>query len=262
MGDDALSECWIPEAILVFAGNDRQPINIVPALADSTDSYADLQKGQKHRRIMFPSEVYPPFWDQRNKIEQGVIEAAAKSNALLVRDGVDERSKQNVSLLRCRYGKPYSKHKKHPTLHGDKENDTPKCKPGIRLDPIVNKSLGNRADGRSLPRRTSTTKLPSDQLCSFQVRLALDEGKCWCIPHWTGNRQHCNHPELEAREERRRMNCLPEKVREDAVSLNATRSRSNEKKEFFLNRKWMSVGTWLCLYWVQANSWHFSKSQE
>jgi hypothetical protein len=72
---------WMPESILVCAGEGREPIDIAPFLIDDQDEYASLMNRRKP--VEFPADVYRPSWDCRK-----VLELALKS-AVLEADNVN-----------------------------------------------------------------------------------------------------------------------------------------------------------------------------
>jgi hypothetical protein len=82
-GSCGVQHCWMPESILVRNG--ETVVDIAPTLVDNNDKYACLRPRQDSLRIIFATDSYPPFWDQRNIIESAIIEAAAESSNPLVR---------------------------------------------------------------------------------------------------------------------------------------------------------------------------------
>jgi hypothetical protein len=161
---------WMPSSINVYAGEGVERIDIAPSLfnQDDPDPAAAFRRGQSSLRIIFPADVYPPQWDHRNKIEHAVIEAGAESNNYLIRNGTHSLKKgKKVSVIQCRYSKPYSGWKKLQNLYTIDKKACPNYKENVRNDPLINKKSGNRQDGKSKPRRTVTTKLPAEKLCSF-----------------------------------------------------------------------------------------------
>jgi hypothetical protein len=203
-------QCWLSESILVCNGETK--INIAPALVDKNDQYASIRRGQASLRVIFSTTVYPPVWDQRKKIEDAIILAAAESNIPLTRTSaqhINSKKPHYVTLLGCKFSVPYRNNSKRKDLPSAGENDDPQYREGVRLDPIVGKQNRNRVDGKKKPRRTVTTKLAPDALCKFHIRLCLYPGEHWCIDPWTGNREHRNHPRLNWEEMRRPMASLP-----------------------------------------------------
>jgi hypothetical protein len=203
-------QCWLSESIMV--SNGEATIDIAPALVDKNDKYASIRRGQASLRVVFSTTVYPPVWDQRKKIEDVIVLAAAESNIPLTRTGthhIGSKKPHYVSILGCKFSRPYNHNKKRKDLPCSGENDDPQYREGVRQDPIVGKKNRNRVDGKKKPRRTVTTKLAPDALCKFHIRLCLYPGDCWCIEPWTGNREHRNHPLLNWEEMRRPMASLP-----------------------------------------------------
>jgi len=203
-------QCWLSESIIV--SNGEATIDIAPALVDKNDQYASIRRGQASLRVVFSTTVYPPVWDQRKKIEDAIVLAAAEANIPLIRTAshhIDSKHPHYVSILGCKFSRPYTHNKKRMDLPIAGENDDPRYREGVRQDPIVGKKNRNRVDGKKKPRRTVTTKLAPDALCKFHIRLCLYPGQCWCIEPWTGNREHRNHPRLNWEEMRRPMASLP-----------------------------------------------------
>ena len=206
-------QCWLSESIMV--PNGKTTIDIAPAaLVDKNDRYACLNRGLSSLRVIFSTTVYPPVWDQRKKIEDAIVLAAAESNIPLIRASAQHiksktKTPHYVSILGCKFSVPYRNNSKSKDVPCAGENDDPQYKEGVRQDPIVGKKNRNRVDGKKKPRRTVTTKLPPDALCKFHVRLVLYKGEYWCIEPWTGNREHRNHPRLSWQEMRRPMASLP-----------------------------------------------------
>jgi len=208
----------MPSSINVYAGEGVERIDIAPSLTNQDDPNASLRRQQKSLRVIFPANVYPPQWEHRKTIEQAVIEAGAESNNHLVRTRTNTTTKGNkISVIGCRYSIPYNKWKKYPNLYTIDETAHPEYKGNVRIDPLINKQSGNRQGGQLKARRTVTTKLSPDQLCSFVIRLTLYPGEYWCIEAWTGNRQHKYHPELGNDEERCWISTVSKQTREDAA---------------------------------------------
>jgi hypothetical protein len=79
MGDrtDA-QQRWMPQSILVFAGEGRPPIDIAKCLVDDQDELGSLVN--KKKVIKFPVDVYPPRFDDRNVIESAVKIAVSEAD--------------------------------------------------------------------------------------------------------------------------------------------------------------------------------------
>jgi hypothetical protein len=211
-------QCWMPESILV--PNGETTVDIAPTLVDNNDQYACLRTRQDSLRVIFSTDSYPPVWDQRKIIEDAVIQAAAETNNPLIRTGtkhIGGEKPHHISTLGCKFSISYQHNKKRKDPYSVGENAEPQYRDGVRQDPIVGKKSRNRDHGRQKARRTVTTKLPSEEVCHFHVRLALYPGEFWCIEPWTGNRQHRNHPRLGWDELRRPMATLPQTDRDNGA---------------------------------------------
>ena len=84
---------------------------------------------------MFSTTVYPPVWDQRTKIEDAIVLAAAEANSHHI-----ER-KKIVSILGCKFSRPHNHNKTRPCAS---ENDDSQCRESVHQDPIVGKKNPNR----------------------------------------------------------------------------------------------------------------------
>lgn len=137
------------------AGEGKGSIDIVPYLKDPDDPYHDLKRNRIHPRLEFPPQVYPPTWGERKKIKDAIIKAAATDD------------NQNL----------------HQTLRSkDVVKNLPRSSPHPYLHIYCNHRSQQLHD--SAPRKS----------CSFNIRLELDEGKCWFMRYWIGNCTHVHHP--------------------------------------------------------------------
>jgi hypothetical protein len=114
--------CWTPDRILVNAGADQDPIDIVPYLKDSTsdDRYSSLLSTKRYLSSLdgleFPSSIYPPLWDQRSVLENAIIQAAATESTYLIHRRTRKRAGgQMISELVCNRGVTYTQHPKIAT---------------------------------------------------------------------------------------------------------------------------------------------------
>ena len=80
---------WKPTSIKVWAGEGRDPVEIMPLLKDPADEEGFLRSHTK--RLEFPPDVYPPHWDidgvkdaGRKKLYDAIIQAAGKVDVALV----------------------------------------------------------------------------------------------------------------------------------------------------------------------------------
>lgn len=220
--------CWTPDRILVHGGEGQDPIDILPFLKDCSDPYLSLLSKKRCSKVdclELPPSVYPPSWEDRAKLEDSIIQAAAKESTNLIRrrtrrgDVLLTGEQQWVSELVCHRGMTYlppkASNEFQRGVYEDDDNADPSHRAGVRRDVLTNKSSASRPHGKSQPRRTVTMKPPPDQLCPFRVVIALDPGKCWYIPRGTGCRHHEYHSKPASNEERQRMACFPESTRND-----------------------------------------------
>ena len=130
----AQHEGWMPEPLLV--PNGETTIDIAPTLADKNDPYSSLRKQQDSLRVVFSADIYPPLWDRRQKIEHAIIIAAAETNNPLIRTGtnlIDGKKAHHVSILSCKFSKPYQPDKKQKDPHTVDENSVPQYREGVRI---------------------------------------------------------------------------------------------------------------------------------
>jgi hypothetical protein len=212
--------CWAPESILVPAGDGRDPIDIAPYLRNDDHPLGALMRNRT--RLEFPIDVYPPTWEEREKIQSAIIKSAAEQQIFLVKACATNSNKTPVLVLKCDLGRSYQVRKganefqKNP--YGDRTNvEEPKYRDGIRKDNIVRKSDAVRANGKKKAKRTTTLKPPPHQTCPFGIRVSLQQGVCWYIPPWSGNIQHKFHPKPLPGEIRRRINTLDTEQQEAAA---------------------------------------------
>ena len=199
---------WKPESIRVFAGEGKPPIDIIGYLKDQNHPHFALM-GTRNR-LEFPSEVYPPEQASKHIIEDAIINAAAKVDVHLVKQGTEKmHSGTFATRLACNQWRAYYPRKDASDIQKNVYKDMNSgeqtlVKEGIKHDNFINRRAAQRKAGQTSAKRTYTTKPPPDQTCSFQVRICLDPGKCWYLPAWAGNAWH-NHEKLGAHETRRRM---------------------------------------------------------
>jgi hypothetical protein len=210
--------CWTPDRILVNAGPDQDPIDIIPYLKDPTDRFSGLVSTSRLDRLEFPASIYPPFWDQRSCLENAIIQAAATESMNLVRRRTVPRvSSELVCHRGVTYKAPKVSNEFQRSVYENNESVDPSHRPGVRRDVLTNKDFAARPNGKSQPRWTMTTKPSPNELCSFRIMLGLDPGKCWYIRRLTGCRQHTYHCKPDPGEERQRMASFPDSTRFDAA---------------------------------------------
>jgi hypothetical protein len=209
---------WMPESILVDAGEGRPPIDIAKCLADDQDELGSLVS--KSNVVKFPVDVYPPIWSRRKDIELAV--RVAVSNADNVNLTVFATAPNKCTTLACDMAYTYRPPKDganeiQNNLYENRENLPRLEKEGTRQDRMIDKKKANRLNGQSKPQRTFTEKPPSEERCPFRIRLLLDPGKCWYISPWSGCRCHKFHSKLPTGEKRRRLDTCTNKERRDAA---------------------------------------------
>lgn len=191
MDVDSDTPTWAPSSILLSSGNASAPINIVSAFrCDPLDACAAIEDNVK--MIKLPTDVYPPQWKDRKLVEDAIINAAREQGSTqLIRGRVNSAHKitgQRTVHLICKFGRRYyakspSNSVSSPTsdeiYHGFNATDEGKAiyKDDIRKDPMVNKQSGKRGvakhEGKSMARRTKTSKPPLELRCKFNIRLIL-----------------------------------------------------------------------------------------
>jgi hypothetical protein len=215
--------CWKSEKILVDMGPGREPIDIVPYLADPDD---DVESAARHRLeppLVFCDKMYPPLWEERKKVMDAVKHAVAKVdnvNLNLYRSNPNDE-KPSI-IFSCDMSRPYRPPKNPNEIQAtvyeeNKELLSRIDKPDIRNDVMVNKRLGNRTNGQSEARRTHTWKPPQGECCPYRIRVVLKRKECWYIPSGSGCRCHKFHPKHTTSAKRRRMDTCTEKERDDAA---------------------------------------------
>jgi hypothetical protein len=185
--DGHLSCCWLPERILVPVGEGKDLIDLAPYLRNDAHPHAALMRQRK--RLEFPTDVYPPKWEERHKIETAIIQSAAEQQIFLVKASIKAPKNYShpVIHLKCEFGRSYQARKGadefQTNAYCDKTNiGEPYYKAGIKNDNIVRKSDSARANGKRQAKRTATSKPPPDETCPFGIRIVLQQGRCWYIP--------------------------------------------------------------------------------
>jgi hypothetical protein len=214
--------CWKSEKILVDMGPGREPIDIVPYLADPDDDVQTAARLRLEPRLVFCDKMYPPSWNAQKKIVDAVKNAVAKvDNVNLNIYGTRPKTTQPFVTLSCDMSRTYRPPKNpdeiQATVYESKEELPRVDKAGIRKDRMVNKNGGNRPEGQSKKRRTYTEKMPPGELCSFRIKIILDPEVCWHILSGSGCRCHTFHPKRTTSAKRRRMDTFTEKERDDAA---------------------------------------------
>ena len=162
----------------------------------------------REKFIKLPPEVYPPTWESRNNVEQTIIvQALAQSQTELVRSKHDEIGL--YTRLSCKYYRRHYMKENGVNLSSDEiyhclPTSQPLYKAGIRKDRVINKAKAKRGiekhEGKSMPRRTQTTKQSLENTCKFGITLKLKPGQYWYIPHQSA---HCfchNHIKMQPQE--------------------------------------------------------------
>jgi hypothetical protein len=177
-------------SIKLPAGDNQPSIELANAFVVNQE---DLVSRNYHRDkyIKLPPEVYPPTWESRTEVEQTIIVAAlAQTHTELVRARTDKSS--YYSRLSCKYYRRHYMKENGVNLSSDEiYHCSPLSKPvykaDIRKDRVINKSKAIRGttkhEGKSMPRRTQTTKQSLENTCKFSITLKLKPGQFWYIPH-------------------------------------------------------------------------------
>ena len=146
--------------------------------------------------LYLPTDIYAPKWDNKKSILKIIANAASEqANTWLISGRTRtqlNRYDERTWIIMCEYGRTYyaqneSSKNRQNLLQQQPISATgmplPMYDDSVRLDRMVNKDKSKRNLGRSLSRRTVTSKPLSDNLCSFQFTLYLNENEYWRIPH-------------------------------------------------------------------------------
>lgn len=211
---------WKPEQFLVDVGDGQPQCDILPTLADPSDPYNALKRGQQSLRIVFDPTKYPAKWESRRAVEQAIIEAGAAIDIPLVRCHSDRA--RLTTTIGCKFKCPYHSRNPRSALENVRNSKEPIYRSGVRLDQLVNNAAGNRPT-KSGPRRTKTSKLPDDTLCPFCIRVRLrklGEAFRWCIEPGTGYAWHKYHRRFGRDEQHASMNAFTEDEKKEIAILN------------------------------------------
>ena len=145
--------------------------------------------------LILPPSIYHPDKSQADKVRGEIVQAAQKADTFLVKHTVEDRPSlvEIVYVLKCQQGRTFQ-----PTNHSDgKENTNSVYKEGIRRDRIVDKGKGSRGpQGKTLPRRSQTTKPSPGCTCKFQLQLRLSPGTHWYFMYTTKEYGVHNHDRI------------------------------------------------------------------
>ena len=193
---------WRPTCIPIENIVGCAPINLMVIFKYESKVLARCDQDE----LILPTSIYPPAWDQRDKLESKIMDSALRNaDTCLVRARSTLTQTERISHLLCKRGVCYRSKK-------DKENimvpggHPPLYKQGVKLDALVNKQAASRGpQGKAEPRRTKTSKPTPEDLCMFSLQLCLKKGKYWYLKYDTTNRGIHNHMRIPFEEQHRRM---------------------------------------------------------
>jgi len=213
MPANAKEVLWKTTKFEIPAGEGRPKINIVPHmihpdgmhLLDADGEYDEFQELNFHRRptLIFPADVYPPHWKDREIIEKAFQLAAKEAGFPLNHDGTE--SERNCSKFVCQQGRPYNPNNKNASdiqkkvFQPMEEEEKWVQKEGLIQDRFVNKVLAQQTNpnkqnhtrkGFTGASRAFTQQPDNEHLCPFCIRLQLKPGKYWFVAPGTG---FCGH---------------------------------------------------------------------
>jgi hypothetical protein len=167
---------WRPSSISIPASPGLPEIDLMTSF--SYETFRNLPSTVK--QIKLPPDVYPPTWDQKTTIENIIINHASKQSGTLLIRGRSLPHRLSSYLI-CKYGRTYYQRQ----TESKQPSHSPQYKENIRRDVMVNKASAKRGivrnEGKSLLRRSTTSKPSPDSLCPFKIILCLSPGSHWFI---------------------------------------------------------------------------------
>jgi len=162
---------WRPSSISIPASPGLPEIDLMTSF--SYETFRNLPSTVK--QIKLPPDVYPPTWDQKTTIENIIINHASKQSGTLLIRGRSLPHRLSSYLI-CKYGRTYYQRQ----TESKQPSHSPQYKENIRRDVMVNKASAKRGivrnEGKSLLRRSTTSKPSPDSLCPFKIILCLSPG--------------------------------------------------------------------------------------
>jgi len=209
---------WKPEQLLVSGGEGKPSIDIMPYLKDPSDPDAAIASLFR-KALLFPPDVYPPYWKDKKVIEQALKKGARDAGFELLSQGNEapQRNGHRATKWCCEQGRAYSFNARTATDFQKRAflpmqpGETRSQKEGLRSDHFhARDKLSRGNSGRGVAKgaeRAFTTKPSKENRCSFQIRLLLDPGNNWYLKSGYGCAVHCCD-KIAPAEKRRRIATL------------------------------------------------------
>lgn len=182
-------------------------MDILSHLADPSDEQRTFVLRQR-AKVIFPTDIYPPTWDCKKKLESAICNAAMAEGFNLNLRGTNGKTSFRLSCCQgfsYRGGKTPTEIQKSvytPMVTGEESTR----KEGMKHDRFVGRATSNRINkdqknktkkGFRGTSRCFTTKPAPSQQCRFHVQLSLEEGKNWFIKPGFGCIIHNHLPQTK-----------------------------------------------------------------
>jgi hypothetical protein len=271
------SHSWCPDAvILAGAGakeeiiDEEEPNNSLPNNNDSpTNLEADIMQifclidkplstpSHDCPALYLSPKIYPPTRDGWKIVSKAISFAFFdQGQTQLIKQRTPGKNDTNRKTSELKYTLSCRRWRTNYIKKNSSNDDIEKItlpdgstatyKSNIRLDPMIGKNRGIRNPeitnaGKSLPRRTNTTKATDvGDTCGFVIHLYLLEGKHWRIVHRLESDKYHNHLRKEKKEMTINSNMLSQQER-DVCSLSMTYAGSGAAQNIVGNMSGSSI---------------------